>query len=56
MALITCRDCEKEISERAYFCQHCGGLTKFGYPAFISLGLIGGLTGLALVKYVFLGP
>ncbi len=53
MALITCRDCEKEMSGRAYFCPHCGGLTRFGYPALVLLGMVSGLTVLAAVKYTF---
>lgn len=30
MALITCDECRKEISEEAATCPHCGAPTKYG--------------------------
>ena len=51
MALIQCRDCQKELSTHAYFCPHCGGLAKWGYLAGSSMGKV----ALAAAKYLFTG-
>lgn len=55
MALIECRDCQKELSTHAYYCPHCGGLAKWGYLAGSSVGFMVGLVTLAAVKYLFTG-
>ncbi len=54
MALIQCPDCKNDMSTRAYFCPNCGRLTKFGYPAFITLGVVCGLLAIAAIKFLFL--
>ena len=54
MALIQCRDCEKDLSKRAYFCPHCGGYTKNWCLASMTIGVVCGLTALAAVKYLVL--
>ena len=55
MALIQCRDCQNEISKRAYFCPRCGGYTRFCFPLLITVGLVFGFTLLAAVKYLVFG-
>ena len=52
MALIQCRDCEKEISKRAYFCPNCGGWTKhLGNVSLRMLVVACALAVLAVVIY-----
>ena len=52
MALIQCRDCDKQVSKRAYFCPQCGGYTGNGYLMLTSLGLTAGLIIVAAFKYM----
>jgi len=40
MALITCRECGKEISDSAKQCPHCGCSTKFGKEVVQAKGLL----------------
>ncbi len=55
MALIQCPVCEKEISKRAYFCPHCGRLTKFGHPVFVILRVACVFIAVAAAKYLVFG-
>ena len=52
MAMIKCRDCENEMSKRAYFCRQCGGYTKNAVLALGTIGGVLGLVGLAAIKYI----
>ena len=51
MALIQCRDCDKQVSKRAYFCPQCGGYTRNGYLLLSTFGLTAGAIWVAVFKY-----
>ena len=55
MSLIKCLDCQKEISQRAQSCPHCGGLTRGGTAKEWFSGAIKGLVLAAALKYLFAG-
>lgn len=52
MALVQCRECQKQVSTWGYTCPSCGCPTKRGIPSLFLIGIILGLVGLAAAKYL----